>query len=430
LRSLRYRTGGYLASLLTLFLGATILMTFASLLDTSAGADPDTTTTMTIMASVVGSWGLVIVAFAVSSTLTLLVHQRHAEIALLRNVGATPAQISRMLLGEAIGLAVIAALAAITPAVFSGRLLVSLLRDSHQVPQSTQAAFGPIAISMGFGITVAAASFAALLAARRTAETSTAPGRARMIIGAVVLAGGISCGVLTATVLNRQAEALMAVAGQAAILSGIGFALLAPTIMTMVRTALAASLRRTGAGGYLTALNLRGHSRHLATALAPIILFTAIATGTLYMQSIENAAVTTMPADLATTIETLNYVVVGMIALFVAVMLTNTLVATTVRRRREFGQLRLAGTTPPQVLRMVGLEATVLATTGILFGSLAATATVIPFSLAKIGTVLPDTTIIIYLGIVLIAAVLTLAASLGTARRTIQQPAIQTIAID
>jgi putative ABC transport system permease protein len=57
-------------------------------------------------------------------------------------------------------------------------------------------------------------------------------------------------------------------------------------------------------------------------------------------------------------------------------------------------------------------------------------ATVIPYSLAKTGTVLPDTTITIYLGIVLIAAVLTLAASLGTARRTIHHPAIQTIAID
>lgn len=420
-----------MASLLTLFLGATILMTFASLLDTSAGTDPETTSTLTIMASVIGGWGLVIVAFAVSSTLTLLVRQRHAEITLLRNVGATPAQISRMLLGEAIGLAVIATLAAITPAVFTGRLLVSLLRDGHLVPQGTQAVFGPIAISMGLGITVAAASFAALLAARRAAKTTTAPGRARAIIGSVVLAGGISCGVLTMTVFDKSAEALMAVAGQAAILSGIGFALLAPTIMTMVRAALATSLRRTGAGGYLTALNLRGHSHHLATALAPIILFTAIATGVLYMQSIENAAAApAMPADIAHTVETLNYVVVGMIALFTAVMLTNTLVATTVRRRREFGQLRLAGTTPPQVLRMVSLEATILTATGILFGSLAATTTVIPYSLAKIGTALPDTTITIYLGIVLLAAVLTLAASLGAARRTIGQPAIQTIAID
>jgi putative ABC transport system permease protein len=417
------------ASFLTLFLGAIILMTFASLLDTSAGADPETTTTLTIMSSVVGSWGLVIVAFAVSSTLTLLVHQRNAEITLLRNVGATPAQISRMLLGEAIGLAVIAALMAITPSVFTGRMLVGLLRDSHQVPQGTQAAFGPIAISMGLGITVTAASFAALLAARRSTKTSSAPGRARAIIGSVVLAAGISCAVMTMTVFDESAEALMAVAGQAAILSGIGFALLAPTIMTMVRATLAAWLQRTGASSYLTALNLRGHRHDLATALAPIILFTAIATGTLYMQSIENAA-PAMSADLAQTIETLNYVVVGMIALFAAVMLTNTLVATTVHRRREFGQLRLAGTTPPQVLRMVGLEATILTTTGVLFGSLAAIATVIPYSLVKTDTVLPDATITIYLGIVLIAAVLTLAASLGTARRTIHEPAIQTIAIN
>jgi putative ABC transport system permease protein len=79
---------------------------------------------------------------------------------------------------------------------------------------------------------------------------------------------------------------------------------------------------------------------------------------------------------------------------------------------------------------MVGLEATILTTTGVLFGSLAAIATVIPYSLVKTDTVLPDATITIYLGIVVIAAVLTLAASLGTARRTIHEPAIQTIAIE
>ena len=79
---------------------------------------------------------------------------------------------------------------------------------------------------------------------------------------------------------------------------------------------------------------------------------------------------------------------------------------------------------------MVGLEAAILTVTGVLFGSLAATASVIPYSIAKTDTVLPDTTIAIYLVIVLIASVLTLATSLGTARRAIHEPAIQTIAID
>nr|MDT0665858.1 ABC transporter permease [Micromonospora sp. DSM 115978] len=60
LRSLRFRTGTFAAALLSVFLGATILMAFASMLDTAGGAGVDATTeeTLVTMASVVGGWGL------------------------------------------------------------------------------------------------------------------------------------------------------------------------------------------------------------------------------------------------------------------------------------------------------------------------------------------------------------------------------------
>ena len=45
--------------------------------------------TLITIASVVGGWGLILVVFAVASTLTLSVRQRGAEMALLKNVGAT-----------------------------------------------------------------------------------------------------------------------------------------------------------------------------------------------------------------------------------------------------------------------------------------------------------------------------------------------------
>ncbi|MBE1461038.1 FtsX-like permease family protein [Kibdelosporangium phytohabitans] len=429
LRSIRYRAGGFAASLLTLLLGAIILMTFASLLDTATATDPPTAESLTIMANVVGGWGLVIVTFAAASTLTLLARQRGTEMTLLRTIGATPAQIRRLLLAEAVLLAVVAVAAAVVPSVFTGRMLVGLLADARRIPPGVTPEFGPIAVSVGLGVTLAAAAFAALLAARRVTKTSltsgkSTRGRVAVIAGVVALAAGIGCAVTTVVALESSDLAVMAVSAQACILCAVGFALLGPSVITAAARVLT-SLRRGGT--HLTVSNLRGHTQQMATALAPIVLFTAIATGTLYMQSIENNSAIRPPAEIAGTIETLNYVVVAMITLFAAVMLINTTVAATLHRRREFGQLRLAGSTRPQVVGMVGAEAAVLAAVGVLLGTLAATATVIPYSIVKTDSVLPDATITTYLGVVLAAAVLTLATSLTSARRATRHPAITAV---
>jgi putative ABC transport system permease protein len=149
------------------------------------------------------------------------------------------------------------------------------------------------------------------------------------------------------------------------------------------------------------------------------------------MQNIENRA--TAAAGLAKSadlksIQTLNLVVVGMIALFAAIMLTNTLVAATAHRKREFAQQRLIGATPAQVLALVSVEAIVLTATGVLFGTIASALTVVPYSIARTHKILPETTIGIYLAVAAIAAAITLAATLGTARRTIRASAVQAAA--
>jgi ABC-type antimicrobial peptide transport system permease subunit len=162
----------------------------------------------------------------------------------------------------------------------------------------------------------------------------------------------------------------------------------------------------------------------------PIILFTGIAAGTLYMQSIENS-VAYVPGSVtlaeAQNIETLSLVVVSMIAVFAAITLLNTLVAATIQRRREFAQQRLIGASPSQVLGMVGIEAAVLAAAGVFLGSIASLATIIPYRIARTGAILPDATILLCLGIVVVAVLLTLGSNLGAARRTIRLPAVDAI---
>jgi putative ABC transport system permease protein len=100
----------------------------------------------------------------------------------------------------------------------------------------------------------------------------------------------------------------------------------------------------------------------------------------------------------------------------------------TAHRKREFAQQRLIGATPPQVLGLVSVEGIVLTGAGILAGTIASIVTIVPYSIARAHKILPDATIGIYLGVVAVAATVTLAATVGTARRTLQVPAVEAMA--
>ncbi len=445
MRSLRKRAGAFGASFLSMFLGATILMAFASMLDTATGDGVTGTAreTLVTMASVVGGWGLILVVFAVTSTLTLSVRQRAAEMALLKSVGATPAQIGRMIVGEAAGVAVAAGLLAIVPAALAGRGIVGLLHDTGQVPADVPHAFGPIAVSMGLGITFVSATAAALITARRAARVRVAESmadaaaektrlsRKRIAGGALCLLLATYAAVLTCTLMKGKGTDAMASAGQADIAAAIGFAFLAPAIIRGVTALLAAPLRAFGAAGDLAVTTLRRRTGAMSAAVTPIILFTGTAVGTLYLQATENAA--TDAAGLSKTadqkgVETLNLVVIGMVVVFTAIMLVNTLLAATAHRRREFAQARLTGATPGQVLGTVALESAVLTVIGVACGTVASVFTIVPFGIARMDSPTPDGSVWIFIGVVALAVVLTGATTLGSARRAVRVPAVEAVA--
>jgi putative ABC transport system permease protein len=75
-----------------------------------------------------------------------------------------------------------------------------------------------------------------------------------------------------------------------------------------------------------------------------------------------------------------NYLLVAMIVAYTAISVVNTLVLATARRRREFALLRLTGSTPGQVLRMMTMEGVLIAVIGIVLGTAASTTTLLPFS--------------------------------------------------
>lgn len=446
LGSLRRRVSAFVATFLAMFLGATILMSFASMLDTAGGSGVDDTSkeTLITMGVVVGGWGLLLVVFAVVSTLSLSVRQRSAEMALLRNIGATPGQIARMIVGESAVLALVAAVVAIPAGMLGGRGLLELLASSGQVEEGIAYTFGPVALAMGMTITIGSAVIAALITARRTARLNAAAatnaaatdnarlGRKRLFTGLAFLALGLNLAIVTATAMKGKGSDAMQTAGQTSIWVAIGLAILAPALVRKTTALIAGPLERRGLTGYLAVQNLRQRTGQMAAVVMPVILFTAIGTATLVMQAVENKAMDAsglLKTNEQKNIETLNFVVIGMIVAFAAIMLINTLVAATSHRRREFAQQRLTGATPRQVLRVVALESVVLTAVGVLFGTFASLFTILPYSYARTGDVLPTTGTAMYALMVALAVVLSLGTGYAAARRTIRTPAIEAVAV-
>jgi putative ABC transport system permease protein len=436
LSSLRYRSSAFVAVFLAVFLGATMVMSFGSMLDTALGpgVDPLSEETLIIMAGVVGGWSLLLVMFAVASTTSLGVRQRAREIALLKSVGATPGQLYKMIVAEVLVLAVIAMVPAVPLGMLAGSGLLALLQDTGQVASGIDHAFGVVALGQGFGITLISSVGGAMISARRAVRVpvveslmeAAAPkarlNRRRVVLGLLFFAAAMSQAVLTVTLGHGVGFEAQQYAGVADIVFAIGLACFAPALVHRI------PLPGFGVAGYLTRQNLRERTAQLASPLTSIILFVAASMGTLYMQYVDNrASEGVLTEEGQRTVETLNYVVTGMITLFLCIMLINTLVATTSARTREFAQHRLIGATPQQVLGVVGLESLALTVTGVVFGTIAALVTILPFSYARTDSWTPSLNPAIVIGVIGVAAAATFATTLLAARRALSIPAVAVV---
>ena len=107
-----------------------------------------------------------------------------------------------------------------------------------------------------------------------------------------------------------------------------------------------------------------------------------------------------------------NYLMVGMIVAYTAISVVNNLVLSVSGRRREFGLQRLAGATRRQVLRMLTIEALIVAGIGVGLGTAAAATALVPFSHAAADSLLPSGPLSIYAAVVAGAVALALTATL------------------
>lgn len=121
-----------------------------------------------------------------------------------------------------------------------------------------------------------------------------------------------------------------------------------------------------------------------------------------------------------------NYTIVAMIVGYAAITVINTLVAVTRKRQGEFGLQRLTGATKAQVLGMLSVEGVLVAVIATVLGTIASATTIVPYSLVKAHSVLPQGSIGIYLAIVGGALVLIFGATLLPSWRGMRTPPIET----
>jgi putative ABC transport system permease protein len=255
------------------------------------------------------SFAVMLAIFVVAATLGLSILQRGREIALLRTVGATPRQIRRLLVGEAVIVALAAGLAGIAPGVLLASMLFDTLQSRGIGAGNTSLVVGPLPLAIATGISALTAALAAWLAGRRAAripptaalaEAALEPKRigwVRLLLGLGFLAGG---GTLCATALSLEGEAAAAAAFGVVMILMVAVGLLGPVLARIAAAVFGPSVAALfPKSGFLAMANVRTRARRFASASTPIALGVAISLALIGTVTVEASATEKQSRDRA-----------------------------------------------------------------------------------------------------------------------------------
>ncbi|UAB99421.1 FtsX-like permease family protein [Dactylosporangium vinaceum] len=432
--ALRTRPASFAGLAAALFLAVSAIAMFGSLLAAAAtGGGSD-------LGAIGGAFGEIVIimaTFVAVTTLGFAVRQQHRELALLRTVAATPRQVRRLIRCQVAGLTLLVSPPAWALGAIAARLFLRALVDRGLAPAGATVPAGPLPLLLATPATALAGLIAAAFATWRishgppsaalveTAAPTGGIGRVRGGLGLLVAGGA---GALCRFVAGREPDE----AAQGALLSAlalmVALALLGPWAARLVVTVLGLPLRLArgaGAGGWLAAVNLRGHAHRLSSAVVPIALLVGLSTTFVVVTAtMRHAAAVVVPEGDVW----LRGVEVAMLALFGTVATLSTLVALTADRRREYALLRLVGATRRQLVRALAAEAVLTALTGAVLGTAVAAPAAVAFALAVGGGPVPYVSVGSDAPILAGAMILAVATQLGAGLRVIALDPATTLA--
>ncbi|RJO73613.1 ABC transporter permease [Nocardia panacis] len=437
LRTVRARTSAYLAAAAVIAAGTALLVAFAALVTSGNAVADGRGESLTMLALIMGGWTVVVVIFGIAATVSLVIAQRTRELALIRSIGAVPRQVRALVLVETVAVAVPALLAGVLPGTGLGGLLLDRMAALGVVTVSARLVVHGSTIVAGAGVSLLAAVIAALLAGRRAATIApvqalageagpagVALSRTKARLGALFLVIGFGSGV--GTLFMADGPLLAAGAGPACIGVAIGLALLSPATVAIPD---ALTARLPSSTSRLALRNLAARAAEATPVVGALTLLIGIATGTLYMQATEDSITNRAPDDVAPQFAAANYMIVGLIIAFSAITVANSLVAATWKRRREFGLLRLTAVTRRQVLGMVVIESAAATFVSVVLGTVAAAATIVPYSLVKTGSPIPGGPGWMFPAIVASGFAVALAATTATSLRATREPPLTALGV-
>ncbi|MFG1684433.1 FtsX-like permease family protein [Nonomuraea sp. NPDC049269] len=121
----------------------------------------------------------------------------------------------------------------------------------------------------------------------------------------------------------------------------------------------------------------------------------------------------TTPAEQQRTRAWINYLFTGVVIIFAGISVISAQAMGAASRRREFRLQRLIGFTRGQILRMVGIEAMVVAAVGVVLGTAAVAPILIPFAIAVNGSPMPYGPAWVYLAVICSTTLSALVATLS-----------------
>ena len=268
--------------------GAVVSLT-GVLMESGLRAGTDAGGALSALASSFAGTALVVVLVVVTSTVTLVMRQRRSELALMRTVGATGAQVRSLVSIEVLLVALVAVPVGALPGLWLASTLTPLLVAAGLVDPGFVPALSPlpvlgatlllVPISLGAGRLAAreAATAAPGTAVRASAVESHQIGTVRRVSAAVLGVGGLAAALTPVFVPGIIGAA--SAASSALLLVG-ATACAGPLLVhaALGRAARVAGSRRAPTTR-LALSNVHGFSRRLVTVVVPLAL--VISTGTI-----------------------------------------------------------------------------------------------------------------------------------------------------